>query len=176
MLTTVTVILFAIPLSFLAIRHKSILGKTLERLSFIGFALPTISVSLGLVYIGARIGSPIYQSTFMLITGCLILCLPVALGPIKSRLLQINPNLEDAGKTLGYSNLMSTFRITIPILRPGLIMSSSLVFFVTMKELPAVLFLSPLNFPTLSTRIWSYTSEAFFAFHQTCHPRVGHEQ
>ena len=163
MLTTVTVILFAIPLSFLAIRHKSILGQALERLSFIGFALPTISVSLGLVYIGARIGSPIYQSTFMLITGCLILCLPVALGPIKSRLLQINPNLEDAGKTLGYSNLMSTFRITIPILTPGLFMSSSLVFFVTMKELPAVLFLSPLNFPTLSTRIWSYTSEAFFA-------------
>ena len=163
MLTTITVILFAIPLSFLTIRYKSILGKILERLSFIGFALPTISVSLGLVYIGARIGSPIYQSTLMLIIGCLILCLPVALGPIKSRLLQINPNLEDAGKTLGFSNIISTFRITLPILRPGLVMSSSLVFFVTMKELPAVLFLSPLNFPTLSTRIWSYTSEAFFA-------------
>ena len=30
-------------------------------------------------------------------------------------------------------------------------------------ETDDILFLSPLNFPTLSTRIWSYTSEAFFA-------------
>ncbi len=32
-----------------------------------------------------------------------------------------------------------------------------------MKELPATLLLSPIGFETLATRVWSATSEAFFA-------------
>jgi iron(III) transport system permease protein len=39
----------------------------------------------------------------------------------------------------------------------------ALVFLTTMKELPATLLLGPTGFETLATRIWSATSEAFFA-------------
>jgi len=42
-------------------------------------------------------------------------------------------------------------------------MGIAIVFLVTMKELPAVLMLSPLDFHTLTTDIWTYSSEAFFA-------------
>ena len=38
-----------------------------------------------------------------------------------------------------------------------------LVFLVTMKELPATLILGPMGFKTLSTVVWSASSEAFFA-------------
>jgi iron(III) transport system permease protein len=37
-----------------------------------------------------------------------------------------------------------------------------LVFLTAMKELPITLLLSPIGFDTLSTQIWSASSEAFF--------------
>jgi iron(III) transport system permease protein len=54
-------------------------------------------------------------------------------------------------------------RITLPLLRPGALAGMALVFLTTMKELPATLILSPYNFSTLATRVWSAVSEAFFA-------------
>ena len=53
--------------------------------------------------------------------------------------------------------------VTVPLVRPGVLMGAALVFLVSMKELPATLILSPLGFDTLATSIWSASSEAFFA-------------
>ena len=54
-------------------------------------------------------------------------------------------------------------RVTLPLMRSGVIMGAALVFLLTMKELPATLILGPLGFQTLATSVWSATSEAFFA-------------
>ena len=42
-------------------------------------------------------------------------------------------------------------------------MSFAIVFLGTMKELRAIMILSPLDFNTLTMSIWSYSTEAFFA-------------
>ena len=53
--------------------------------------------------------------------------------------------------------------ITLPLARPGLMAGAALVFLTTMKELPATLILAPIGFETLAVRVWSASSEAFFA-------------
>jgi iron(III) transport system permease protein len=53
-------------------------------------------------------------------------------------------------------------RITLPLIRPGIIAGASLVFLTAMKELQATLILSPIGFRTLATEVWSAVSEAFF--------------
>ena len=59
---------------------------------------------------------------------------------------------------------MSAFTsVTLPVARPGILAGASLVFLLTMKELPATLILSPTGFNTLAISIWSAASEAFFA-------------
>ena len=65
--------------------------------------------------------------------------------------------------TLGKSRIKSVITTNIPLLKSGLTMAAVTVFLITMKELPAVLLLAPLDFHTLTTAIWSFTSEAFFA-------------
>jgi iron(III) transport system permease protein len=51
----------------------------------------------------------------------------------------------------------------VPLTSSGILAGAALVFLTTMKELPATLLLSPIGFETLATRIWSATSDAFFA-------------
>ena len=75
----------------------------------------------------------------------------------------MNPRVEEAARGLGRSPLGAFVSVTLPAARPGIIAGASLVFLLTMKELPATLILSPTGFTTLATSVWSFTSEAFFA-------------
>ena len=161
--TATLVVLLSIPVSYLATRHKGIFSQTVERLCFTGFALPSIAVALALVFAGAQIGKPLYQSFWMMLMGCTILFIPAGIGSVKTSILQINPRLEDSARTLGKSQFVAAMKTTVPLMKPGILMAFATVFLITMKELPAVLLLAPLDFHTLTTSIWSYSSEAFFA-------------
>ena len=161
--TATLVVLISIPVSYLATRHKGIFSRTVERLCFTGFALPSIAVALALVFAGAQIGKPFYQSFWIMLVCCAILFIPAGIGSVKTSILQISPRLEDSARTLGKSQFMAAAKTTLPLMKPGIFMAFATVFLITMKELPAVLLLAPLDFHTLTTSIWSLSSEAFFA-------------
>ena len=157
----------SVPVATLVVRYPGVLGRLVERVSYIGYALPGIVVALALVFFGVRLARPVYQTYWLLIFAYVVLFLPAALGAVRSSLLQVNPRVEEAARCLGRGRWRVMLSVTAPMMRPGLLMGAALVFLVTMKELPATLILSPLGgpleFKTLSTAIWSASEEAFFA-------------
>ena len=161
--TAIAITILVIPVGILITSHRSIMSTWLERTYFTSYALPSIAVSLALVVVGIKLGKPIYQSHFILITGLIVLFLPTGLSPIKIALLQVNPLIKESALTLGRGYLHTTLTVTLPLIKRGLGMSFAIVFLVTMKELPAIMILSPLDFNTLTMSIWSYSTEAFFA-------------
>ena len=162
-LAAAVTVIAALPIVVLSARYPSNRSRWLDRLSHIGFALPGVVVALALVFFGLR-GAPwLYQTLLMLILAYLILFLPQATGTLRPSLIQIPRQLEESGRSLGQRPLTVFRRVTLPLLRPGLLASAALVFLTTMKELQATLLLGPLGFRTLATEIWSAVSEAFFA-------------
>ena len=155
--------LAAIPIAVLSVRFPSRLSVLLERLSYVGYALPGVVVALTLVFFGARYVPWIYQTRTLLVIGYVILFIPQAVGNIRARLLQISPSLEESARSLGRTPTRVLLEVTFPLLRSGLLTGAALVFLTTMKELPATLLLGPTGFHTLATRIWMWTSEAFYA-------------
>ncbi|MEO6317263.1 MAG: iron ABC transporter permease [Acidimicrobiales bacterium] len=151
------------PVALLAVRRGGRLGRLVEGACWVGHSLPGVVVALALVFFGARVAPSIYQTHWLLTLAYVVLFLPQALGAIRSSLLQISPSLEEASRLLGRGSLATTFRVVIPLARPGLLAGGSLVFLTCMKELPATLLLAPTGYPTLATQVWSSTSEAFFA-------------
>tara|TARA_B110000014_G_C19980929_1_gene507927 strand:- start:544 stop:924 length:381 start_codon:yes stop_codon:yes gene_type:complete len=93
----------------------------------------------------------------------IILFFPVALGATTTSLLKIDPKLEQSARSLNHSYTNVLRKITIPLMKPGLLMGASLVFLLTVKELPATLILGPIGFKTLATQVWAASSEAYFA-------------
>lgn len=156
-------VLMALPIAVLAVRQPSPLTRLLDRLSYSAYALPGIAVALALVFFGITYARPLYQTFWMLLVAYAILFFPQASGILRSALLQISPRLEEAARTLGAGPLVAFLSVTIPLLRPGLLNSISLVFLTAIKELPATLILAPIGFRTLATEVWSAVSEAFFA-------------
>lgn len=153
----------ALPVAVVSVRRGGWLGQLAERMTYTGQALPGIVVALALVFFGARFVPSLYQTLAMLLLAYTILFVPLAVGAARSSLLQVSPSLEEAGRSLGHAPWQVFRRITLPLLRPGILAGLALVFLTTMKELPATLILSPIGYRTLSTAVWSNISEAFFA-------------
>ena len=153
----------SIPVAVLLVRYPGGVSRLVERASFMGYTLPGVVVALALVYFGANFARPAYQTLWLLVFAYLVLFFPAALSAARSSLLQINPILEDAARSLGRRPTQTLISITVPLMRSGVLMGAALVFLITMKELPATLILGPLGFKTLATAVWSASSEAFFA-------------
>ena len=152
----------SVPVAALVVRYPGLLSKTIERASFVGYALPGVVVALALVFFGVRYGGPIYQTVWLLVFAYVVLFFPAALVAARSALLQVSPSLEEAARGLGRSPGGVLIVVNLPLMRSGLLMAVALVFLVTMKELPATLILGPRDFGTLATSVWSASSEAFF--------------
>jgi len=162
-LAAAATVLVAIPPAILSVRFSTWVSSLIERISYLAFALPGIVIALALVFFGSRYALPLYQTLPLLVFAYLILYLPEALGALRTSLLQVHPNMEEAGRSLGFNPLKVFRMITLPLVRPGVGAGAALVFLTTMKELPATLILAPIGFKTLATSVWGAVSEAFFA-------------
>ena len=153
----------ALPVAVYSVRYPSFLSTLLERVTYIGFALPGIAIALSLVFFGVNYIPPLYQTTVILVFAYVILFISPALGTLRASLLQVSPRMEEAARGLGRTPLRVFSSVTLPLVTPGIVAGAALVFLLTMKELPATLILSPIGFTTLATSIWAAASEAFFA-------------
>jgi len=162
-LAAVVCVLGALPVAYLQVRYPSRYHSWLARAAYLGYALPGIVIALSLVFFGANFVPVLYQTLAMLIFGYTVRFLPQSLGTLRTGLLQISPRLEEAARSLGLSRRRTVWRVTLPLLRPGIWAGAALVFLTTIKELPVTLLLGPTGFATLAVEIWSAASEAFYA-------------
>jgi iron(III) transport system permease protein len=153
----------SLPVAVLAGRYPTQLTRGLERLSYAGNALPGIVVALSLVFFAANYAAPVYQTMALLVFAYVVRFFPQALAGSHAAVLRVSPRLEEAGRSLGRGPITVFARITAPLVAPGLLAGSALVFLSTMKELPATLLLRPIGFETLATEIWRYTSVASYS-------------
>ena len=153
----------AIPIVVLTVRHRSRLTSWLERAVYLIFSLPHITVALAVVFFAAAYLGPLYQSFAVLVIVYAVLFLAQATGVGAAALLQVNPSVEEASRSLGKTRLQTLRRVTLPLISRGVLTGAALVFLTTMKELPATLLLRPTGFDTLAVRIWSTANDLFYA-------------
>ena len=161
-LGTALCVVAAIPVAILAVRHPGPLAKGIEAGAFVGHALPGVTVALALVFFGARYAPALYQTRWMLVFAYAVLFMPLAIGGLRSSLLQVSPQIEEAAQMLGSSRWAVLRQVTLPMIRPGVVSAGALVFLSAMKELPATLMVAPIGYSTLATRVWSATNEVLY--------------
>lgn len=162
-LAAVLGILAAIPPAYLAVRHPGRLTLLIERFTYVGFALPGIVVALGFVFFSVNYAGLLYQSMALLVLAYLVNFYAQGVGSVRSTLLQVKPSVEEAARCLGKTPGQAFLRVTLPLVKPGILAGAALIFLTTMKELPITLLLGPTGFQTLATSVWSATENAYYA-------------
>ena len=162
--TAAVAALVALPIAYYAATDDSRLALVFERMTYVGFAVPGVVLALALVYFGAGYLPSIYQTLPLLVFAYVVRFLPQAVGSSRTSMLQIDPKLVEAGRTLGESSLGTFRRITFPLTRSGIVAGAALVFLTTMKELPVTLILRPSGFETIVTQIWRAQSTSLYQY------------
>lgn len=145
----------AVPVAWLAVRHRGAVSTTLERSTYFGNALPGIVVALALVTVSIRYVQPVYQTTALLLVAYAIMFLPRAMVSVRAAFAQAPPLLDEVAHSLGSYALTTLRRVTLPIIAPGLGAGAALVFLAVVTELTATLLLAPIGTATLATEFWS---------------------
>jgi iron(III) transport system permease protein len=149
----------ALPVAFLAVRNPGRFSRLVNQLAFVGYAVPAVAFGLAFVFFTLRATPWLYQTYPLLVGAYALAFLALALGPIRSSLYQARPSLDAAARSLGHGPLSSFQRVTLPLIRPGLVAAVVLVFVTVMKELPIAFLLAPPGFRPLSVQMFSRTSE-----------------
>ena len=150
----------ALPIAILLVRYRGGGARAVERITYLGYALPGLVVALAFVAFGA--GTPFYQTLGMLVAACVVRFLPQAVGSTRAALLHVNPRLEEAARGLGRSQLGAVTSVTAPLARSGILAGAALVLLTAMKELPATLLLSPTGWDTLAVEVWTAAGNAAY--------------
>jgi iron(III) transport system permease protein len=147
----------ALPVALLAIRHHGRMHRLLERSTYLVLAMPGLVIALALSYFSERYaGGFLYQSAPLLVIAYAILFFPLALVGVRTSLAQAPVGLEEIGRSLGQRRLVVLWRVTLPLIAPGLAAAFSLVFLSAVTELTATLILIPTGVQTLATQFWAY--------------------
>ncbi len=93
-----------------------------------------------------------------------LLFFPLALVCVRASAVQASPQLAEIGRSLGCRPVAVFFRVTLPIIAPGISAAFCLVFLSAVTELTATLVLVPTDVQTLATQFWAYqTNNAYGA-------------
>lgn len=153
----------AFPVSRSVVRGRRRLATMLDVPLWIAYGLPGIVLALALVSVSVRFAPWLYQTIPLLIFGYTLRFLSEAVGTLRGTLVQQNPRLEEAARTLGMRPWQVWVKVQLPLTVPGLVNAYAAVFLTTVKELPVTLLLSPIDFRTLSTTVWNATADAFWS-------------
>jgi iron(III) transport system permease protein len=156
-------IVAATPLAWLIVRYPGRWSWSTETLLYVVYAIPGISLALGIVVFTLNVLPTLYQSLFALIVAVAVRYVIQAIGGLRGPVLQISPRTLEAAASLGERPLAIARTITLPLLRPGLVAGLALVFLSALKELPLTLLLAPAGFTTLATSLWDAAREAVYS-------------
>jgi iron(III) transport system permease protein len=149
--------LMALPVALLAVRHRGRIYQLLERSTYLVLAMPGLVIALAFSYFTERYADGfLYQSAPLLILAYAIMFFPLALVGVRASVMQAPPGLEEVARSLGQRRPAVLWRVTLPLIGPGLAAAFCLVFLEAVTELTATLILVPTGVQTLATQFWAY--------------------
>jgi iron(III) transport system permease protein len=155
--------LAALPLAWLAVRRRNLASTALEQCAYLTSSLPGVVVALALVTLTVRWADSLYQTTAVVAACYLMLFLPRSLVNLRAGLAQASPDLDDAARGLGSSELKRLVRVTLPLIAPGVAAGAAFVFLAVCTELTATLMLAPTGTTTLATQFWAHSDSLDYA-------------
>lgn len=114
--------------------------------------MPGIIFGVALLVLLSRLGVPL--SLYTVALGHLIVCLPFAIATLLPRFEGFDRSMEEASADLGENGWFTFWRVTFPIVLPGVVASLLLTFTISFDEVIMAFFLTGTE-PTLPMYIWS---------------------
>jgi putative spermidine/putrescine transport system permease protein len=153
-IVTVLSIVIAVPAAWVMTRLRFAGRDLLFNLFTAPLLLPTIVLGLAILIVFASFG--LLATMHGLVFAHLVVTLPYALRVLAVSLSTQDRACEEAARTLGAKPLTVFFRVTVPMLTPGIVAAAALCFLVSFDEVVITLFLTGPRISTLPVELYNY--------------------
>ena len=154
----------ALPIALLSVRFARRRVIAMERVNLLVLAVPGLVVALSLTYVTEHfLQGRFYQTNALMVLAYAIMFFPLAVVSVRAAVSRSPVDFEEVGRSLGVSRHSVLWRVTLPLIGPGLAAAFALVFLETATELTATLVLHPTGVETLATQFWAYQSNGSYS-------------
>jgi iron(III) transport system permease protein len=137
-------------IAYILVRTPFKLRATLDVITWLPQALPGMLLGLGMVWIVLSFFKPLYGSIALLILVTVISGLTVGVQIVKSNMLQLGAELEEASRVSGASWLRTMRRVVLPPLAPVLVLVATLNFVAASRDVSNIILLASGKSTTLA--------------------------
>ena len=129
-------------------------GRVWAALLLSPLVVPGVAAGLGFLILAARLG--ILQSSAVMIAAHVVLVLPFVIRSVMVSVANLDPLLERAAESLGARPWRVFWRVTLPLLRPGLFAALLFAVIVSVNEFVVSLFVSTRVTEILPVAMYTY--------------------
>ncbi len=152
---TVGVVLAGL-VSWVVMRTKVVGRRVLEYLAMFPQALPGLVFAAGLLWAWMILPGGLEGTIWILLLAYVTIFLPLGVRGLSGVMVQVDRSLEEASRVLGGSWLRTTWKITLPLLRPGIAATWMLLFISAIREVSSSMLLSSPKSRVLGPTIYSF--------------------
>lgn len=150
--TTIISVVLGVSAALAVARSQRLSARVLDSVFMSPLVLPALAFGLAALMYFSLIGFPI--SILTLIIGHTVVCVPYVLRTTVAALAQLNPTLLESSASLGASKFYTFRRITLPLIRPGILAGAFIAFMSSFDNVPVSLFLRDARTDMLPIRMW----------------------
>ncbi len=171
MIATLCIIIFALIFVF---NSTGKLNTLAIRIATAGYVLPGAVIAVGILYgvsslsvvtewLGVgNLNFMLFGSIALLIFAYITRFITIAYNTILASKEQIHPVFIESATLLGASKYKQIRTVYLPMLKVGIITSSSIVMIDIIKELPATYLLRPFGYDTLAVKTYEFSTEGLY--------------
>jgi putative spermidine/putrescine transport system permease protein len=137
------------------VRHATRLREALRMLLMLPLMLPEILTAIALLFFlyATGIGT---RTMFGLVVGHVLVTLPYVFTNVASSLYNQDASLEQAARSLGASPWRAFVRVTLPLIKPGIITGALFAFVISFDLFNMSLLLKGIGMTTLPLQLFDY--------------------
>jgi iron(III) transport system permease protein len=157
-------VLFYSVIAYVIVKSRFAGRATLDFLSWLPWSIPGILMGMALLwtFLQTRVFIPLYGTLYILIIAMIIKSMPLGTQLLKSVLLQLGNDLEEASSICGGSWLHTYRRIIFPLLLPSLTTVALVSFISAARDISTVVLLATGKTRTLSLLMLDFAAGAEF--------------
>ncbi len=150
-------LLFAVPAAIGVSRVRRGTAGTIEPLLLLPLVLPSLVYGLAALIVAGFLG--IRPSFWLTVAGHIVIFGPLMYRSAAVLAQSLDPSLEEASTVMGASWVRTLFRVTLPLMLPGILAGGFLVFIQSLDNVSISLFLADPQTTVLPLRMFALIEE-----------------
>lgn len=152
--TIAVVILMSVFISYLVVRRKNTLNKIIDTTAMLPSVIPGLVIGVSMVMAYNNKYFALTGTLFIMILAITVRSLPSVLRPSTAALQQIPMSTEEASLNLGASKMKTFFKVTVPMMKNGILSGAVLAWIGIITEVASSLILY--NNDTITLTVGTY--------------------